>query len=543
LTYPAIIHKQYELWKKSKHNEVGCVNCHYGPEKTKPDRKASNTSHVPKQPPEHFSYVKIGGSIVQTRASIDNNTCTTANCHGKPGDDFKTKKIKYTEKVTFVHQPHFEDKNQIQGQKIGCTTCHQHETNLKKLEVSKNTCYLCHFMAAKLNEGKGRCEICHKLPEEPIPVKAPTAPTQETEDSWDSEPSEREATESDPWASDEKPSESEAAEDNPWDSDEKSSESKTAEDDPWASEEKSSESEKTKEDPWDSDQKASETQPTESKPITHAMLKEAGVSCASCHFDLVRSGTGATYAAFFEKGVLKTAVVYGVGQIKKENCLACHDKEQDLKQAMTMELMHQRHVTIKTARCLDCHQPVMHAKAELKERMPQDDDPVLLTGCLTCHPLPHYYQRILTSGSKNPSQDPVPDPMYNARVNCLGCHNEQTTLPTGHTVLKASEKTCISCHDKEYEKTFKDWKAELNEKIKSISELETQIKDGLSKVESKLSQDQFNQMKADLTSAQENFRLVQLGNGIHNRKYALMLLDESLERFKELNEGLASIQN
>lgn len=528
LTYPAIIDKQHELWKKSKHNEVGCVTCHYGHEKSKPVTKDSNAGHLPKQPPEQFSHLKIGGSIVQTHANIDNATCTTANCHGKPDDDFKTKKIKYTEKVTFVHQPHFEEKNQIKGQKIGCTNCHQHETDLKKFEVSKDTCYLCHFMATKLNDGRGRCELCHKLPEGPIPVKASTAPTQETGDAWGSgkETSGSKAAEADPWASTQKPSESKPAETDPWASTQKSSETKPAEADPWAS-----------------NQKSSETKPTESKPITHAMLKEADVSCASCHFDLVQSGTGATYAAFFEKGVLKTAVVYGVGQIKKENCQACHDKGKDLKEAMAMELMHQRHVTTKTARCLDCHQPVMHTKAKQEERTPQEDDPVLLTGCVTCHPLPHYYQRVLTSGTKNPAEESVPDPMYSARVNCLGCHNEQTTLPTGHIVLKASEKTCISCHDKEYEKTLKDWKAELNEKIKSISELETQIKDTLSKAKSKLSQDQFNQMMGDLTTAQKNLKLVKFGNGVHNKKYALMLLDESLERFKELKEGLASIQN
>jgi hypothetical protein len=500
LTYPTIINKQYELWKKSKHNEVGCVVCHYGPEKSKSVSQGSNASDLPKRPPEHFSHLKIGGPIVQTRANINNDTCMTSNCHGKPGDDFKTKKIKYTEKVTFVHQPHFEKKNEVGGQKIGCTNCHQHETDLKKFEVSKDTCYLCHFMATKLNDGRGRCEICHKLPEEPIPTKASKAP-KEKDDDWGSsqEDSGAPSKEPDAWASDDKKSKAQPAE--------------------------------------------TKGTPTETKPITHAMLKESGVSCASCHFDLVQSGTGATYMAFFEKGVLKTAVVYGVGQINKSNCLACHDKDKDLKQALSMELMHQRHVTTKTARCLDCHQPVIHSKPKLEGRMPQEDDPVLVTGCVTCHPLPHYYQRVLTSGNKNPGQEPVPDPMYRARVSCLGCHNEQTTLPTGHTVLRASEKTCVSCHGKEYEKTFKDTKAELHEKIKAISELEKRIKDTLNKTKSKLSQDQFNKITADLTTAQESFKLVQFGNGVHNKKYALMLLDESLMRFKKLQEGLASIRN
>jgi hypothetical protein len=31
LTYPGVVQKGYELWKKGKHNKVGCVECHYPP--------------------------------------------------------------------------------------------------------------------------------------------------------------------------------------------------------------------------------------------------------------------------------------------------------------------------------------------------------------------------------------------------------------------------------------------------------------------------------------------------------------------------------
>lgn len=478
MTYPSIINKQYELWKKSKHNETACVTCHYGPDKSKATGDTT-AGHLPSQPPQYFTHLKIGGDVVQTRAKIDDATCMTDNCHGKPDDQFKTKKIQFTEKVTFVHQPHFEAKNQIKGQKIGCTNCHRHETNLKKFEVSKDSCYLCHFMGTKLNEARSRCELCHKLPEAPIKIKAPT---QEPKDDWDSD---KDTSKTEP----------------------------------------------------------TQGEPAQTKPITHAMLKQAGVACTSCHFELVQSGTGATYSAFFENGILKTAVVYGVGQIKKENCLACHDKEKDLKQAMAMELMHQRHTTDKTARCLDCHQPVVHIKAKLEERLPQDDDPVLLAGCMTCHPVPHYYQRVLTSGYKNPAYGHVPDSMYGTSVNCLGCHNEQITLPKGQTVLKASGKTCVSCHDKTYEKTLKEWKAELNDKIKSISQMEKEILKTLDNVKTRLSKDKLNEAMGQLKEAQEDLKIVQFGNGVHNKKYALMLLDESLKRFKKLKEGLASIQN
>jgi hypothetical protein len=31
LTYPGIVQKGYDLWKKGKHNKFGCVECHYPP--------------------------------------------------------------------------------------------------------------------------------------------------------------------------------------------------------------------------------------------------------------------------------------------------------------------------------------------------------------------------------------------------------------------------------------------------------------------------------------------------------------------------------
>jgi len=33
LTYPDIIQKGHETWKKDKHNRFGCVECHYPPQK------------------------------------------------------------------------------------------------------------------------------------------------------------------------------------------------------------------------------------------------------------------------------------------------------------------------------------------------------------------------------------------------------------------------------------------------------------------------------------------------------------------------------
>jgi protein-arginine kinase activator protein McsA len=171
LTYPGIVQKGYELWKKAKHNKFGCVECHYPPEQKVGELATMveiKPSHIPKAPPARFSYLQLGGETILTRPRVSDASCMTAACHGKPDDQFKTKKIQFTEKVVFVHEPHLDKKKQIEGQMVNCTSCHQHETDQKKFEVSQASCYLCHFKNVKFNEDRGRCELCHALPTKPI---------------------------------------------------------------------------------------------------------------------------------------------------------------------------------------------------------------------------------------------------------------------------------------------------------------------------------------------------------------------------------------
>jgi hypothetical protein len=182
LTYPSVVQKGYDTWTNDKHNASGCVECHYLPRKDgKPRQIAIGDSealskHIPKKPPERFTYIPLGGGTVQTRPRIVDASCMTANCHGKPDDKFKTKKIKFTEKVAYVHQPHLEKKNQIEGMKINCTSCHQHESEKKHFEVNRESCHLCHFTNVKFNEGRGKCSLCHELPKKPIQTSGDKLP-------------------------------------------------------------------------------------------------------------------------------------------------------------------------------------------------------------------------------------------------------------------------------------------------------------------------------------------------------------------------------
>jgi hypothetical protein len=456
LTYPGVVQKGFELWKKDKHNKVGCVECHYPPGASASRTPNATTesvttaSHIPANPPGHFSYLPLGGDTIRTIPQIADASCMTAACHGKPDDKFKTKKIKFTEKVAFVHEPHFDKKKQIEGQQVNCVSCHQHVTDQKKFEVSEASCHLCHFKNVKFNQDRGRCELCHELPTKPI-------------------------------------------------------------------------------------------QTSGEKPITHEILKEAGVSCASCHLDVIQGAGGAKYEAVFENGELKTAIVLGTGGINKQSCQSCHDKQKDLKEEKNKKLMHEKHVSVKNARCLECHQPIMHTKADLAK--PADNTPPMMNlkqtiqyGCVACHPEPHRYQRLLAQGAKRKDVFASPDPMYKARTNCMGCHVEKKLTQTGLKTLMASAGTCVQCHTKDHKKMLDDWKTELVKEVQEAREIEQEALEALENARSKLPEDKLTEAQQMLAEGKANINIVQFGNGVHNKKYSLLLIDAAINKYDELIE-------
>jgi nitrate/TMAO reductase-like tetraheme cytochrome c subunit len=444
LTFPDIFNKAQNTWKKSKHNTVGCVECHYPPRPfTEEDQgdlsdEKSMATHIPLVSPGHFSSIELGGETIKTKPPISNASCTTAACHGNPDDDFKTRKIKFTEKVTFVHEPHFLKENQIDGMQMNCTTCHQHNTDANHFEVRQATCNLCHFANTKFNEGRSRCELCHTLPTKPIKV----------------------------------------------------------------------------------------LEGVETKDITHEKLKESGVTCSSCHFDLIQSAGETKIVPFFEGGVLKTTLLIGAGRFKNESCLNCHDQVEYLKDAKDKKLMHQDHVASKNARCFDCHQPIKHAKADLPEPLTLD--------CSACHESPHRYQRLLAAGAAREGIESVPDPMFKARVNCLGCHIEKEVDHMGQTVMKASSRSCARCHNSDYEQMFGLWTREVSGELDKALRLEKEAADAFDKYKPNLARDKLDTADAMLRAGRENLGIVRFGNGIHNSKYAIELLDSAMTNFKDM---------
>lgn len=153
--------KYYNQWSTDKHSKenITCVDCHYAPgTKMSPKAKFKGLGQL-------FTYLGAGGNTVEKVAKVPDLSCTASNCHPQ-NEEFLNKKIKFTEKISYVHKTHFDKK--IEGQSLHCDTCHQHISPNKHFEVPKVMCNLCHFKNTEFNKGRSKCVLCHQIPTAPL---------------------------------------------------------------------------------------------------------------------------------------------------------------------------------------------------------------------------------------------------------------------------------------------------------------------------------------------------------------------------------------
>ena len=81
---------------------------------------------------------------------------------------------------------------------------------------------------------------------------------------------------------------------------------------------------------------------------------------------------------------------------------------------------------------------------------------------------------------------------------------------------------------------FNDWKTELAEEIKFAREVETEALAAFKKSKSKLSKSKRATARKMLAEGRGNFNIVRFGNGVHNKKYSIMLIDAAITRFEDM---------
>ena len=81
---------------------------------------------------------------------------------------------------------------------------------------------------------------------------------------------------------------------------------------------------------------------------------------------------------------------------------------------------------------------------------------------------------------------------------------------------------------------LEDWKTELVKNIKEASEIEQEALETLAKHKSKLTKDKLAKANQTLKQGRDIMNIVQLGNGVHNKKYSIMLIDAAIGFFDDM---------
>jgi nitrate/TMAO reductase-like tetraheme cytochrome c subunit len=246
------------------------------------------------------------------------------------------------------------------------------------------------------------------------------------------------------------------------------------------------------------------------KLISHKTLEESKVSCESCHYQIIQ----------------------GKGGIKKEDCFNCHEYSTEmLKKAEDKKTMHVEHVASQEARCFDCHIPIEHKEVEFME--------AARTKCSACHPDHHAQQKMLIAGTggKGIDQD-YPIRHFNMKVNCFACHTRDDYDYKGVQVLKGNPENCAGCHTEDEKKLVKKWKADVMDILEEARESEQETLEAIEAAKGKLSAAQVKKALAMVAEGQGNIKIVVAGGGVHNKKYAVLLLDIAMEKFDNAIEEI-----
>lgn len=448
-----VMDEQYQAWKTSEHYSPGG-----DPEKRAecidchflPGEKRSFKANM--EGVRHLAaYLYDPDAHLPIRPVVKDGACLRSGCHAK--EAFQEKELKFTEKTVFRHKVHFE--KGLEGRNLPCDSCHFKVTAKKHFEVPKEICFLCHL---KLGE--------HLL--EKAEVEQITFGERAIEKiTFRQKPS--------------------------IDFNQGASKCDICHIIPTKS--------------LQAQLKAGETL---KQPITHQTIKEAGVACEGCHFEVVKGA-----------GEINT------GNVVSNGCLTCHNRSKELlAKATDGKLMHDAHVGQPRADCFDCHSVIEH-------RNRTDHLDFVREDCGLCHQDQHKYQKILLAGI--PVAEGIratPHLMYNVNTNCMACHLEKKLI-RGHAVRTGAPDTCADCHTPEHRKMLDDWKQQVEKEVAFTQEVADEALQKLAAADGKIDAEKLKEAREMIGAGQEFLNVVLVGNGVHNKKYSITILDEAIGNFDD----------
>lgn len=256
-----------------------------------------------------------------------------------------------------------------------------------------------------------------------------------------------------------------------------------------------------------------DSSPTQSSPsvvMDHQDIVRRGVNCASCHLDVLRGG----------------------GVVSERECTHCHDQSKFMEEfaARTTETVrkyHEIHIANQRAHCFDCHRAVQHGLVA------PGSDPTITAGflepvlndCKHCHPNHHAEQVALLTGQGGANvAHSTPNAMIGSRLNCRACHTDEGHGGKGDELVRATQQGCAGCHGDDYIRMFDQWKFEIQTYVKEGDANWSRVSQ-LAEAARKSGKTVAADVAAALGRAKTNLDLVRNGGGMHNRQFALQLID------------------
>ena len=237
--------------------------------------------------------------------------------------------------------------------------------------------------------------------------------------------------------------------------------------------------------------------------FTHELAYKKGVDCANCHADVIR----------------------GKGEVPRERCLVCHNRESDLARINDHAFMHAKHVAEHAINCLSCHLRIEHNFDQQRLVHAAGD-------CAGCHPNHHQEQIKMFEGLNGQTIPGHAGSMMVSRVSCRTCHSFKEVSPSGAVLWKASAQVCSMCHDAAQVERLRSYHEALRAALPEMESALLGVRKALAPA--KLSADRAAAISKDIDRIQSDLTFLRRGNDIHNIHYASKLAQAMLEQLTAL---------
>jgi predicted CXXCH cytochrome family protein len=162
----------------------------------------------------------------------------------------------------------------------------------------------------------------------------------------------------------------------------------------------------------------------------------------------------------------------------------------------------------------------------------------VLNDCRHCHPNHHHEQAELLQGVGGEGvHRAMPNAMFGSRLNCRACHAQPGSDFKGAPLVEATAQTCVACHSEDYRSLFDQWVHEIAEYARQAEEAMGSVTARIEQIRSTGGEVPAGVEEA-VAEAAHNIALVRSANGIHNKNYALQLLDLAV---RSLDEAMAKM--